>query len=243
MWLPGRPISQVTPAITGRVNFSRALPPCARLYPPAPAGPVNFQQTPCSRLYGRGGGTRWRNPVGRGGRRWSGAQSSGPAGHARIPRANGYGPDANSGAAPGTGAAPLSAAGPARTPGGYSSNLRRKRSSIRSVNPPERRGRPRPPVARSDDPEPAESLGAPPPRPGVAPLAPPSRSSTPAPNITMNPIRLMIGKPPGRTGRAIPATSRTRPSMNKAAAWSRRRLEAVRRRPPRTDDANFGSSA
>ncbi len=150
---------------------------------------------------------------------------------------------ANSGAAPGTGAAPLSAAEPARTPGGYSSNLRRKRSSMRSVNPPERRGRPRPPVARSDDPEPAESLGAPPPRPGVAPLAPPSRSSTPAPNITMNPIRLMIGKPPGRTGRAIPATSRTRPSMNKAAAWSRRRLEAVRRRPPRTDDANFGSSA
>lgn len=190
---------------------------------------------------------RWGAVGERGGARWEmvvrGTYHQ-AGGHAGIPRANGSGAYANSGAAPGwvRHRCP-SITGPARRPGGYSSNLRRKRSSMRSVNPPERRGRPRPPAARSEDPEPAESFDAPLPRPGVAPLAPPSRSSTPAPNMTMNPIKLMIGKPPGRTGRATPATSRTRPSTNKAAAWSRRRLEVVRRRPPRTDDANFGSSA
>ena len=58
---------------------------------------------------------------------------------------------------------------------------------------------------------------------------PPMSSSTPAPNMTMNPTRLMIGKPPGLIGSAMPAMSSTRPRTNKAAACSRRRLDVARK--------------
>src|SRR5690606_35568150 len=64
MWLPGSRISQVTPAITGRANFSRALPPCARPRAQNRTAPVNFQQTPWSRTVTACGGALWRAPVG-----------------------------------------------------------------------------------------------------------------------------------------------------------------------------------
>ena len=83
--------------------------------------------------------------------------------------------------------------------------------------------------------------------PGAAlslPTRGPVMANTTPPNITTKPTTDRIGKPPIIVAlNATPDTSIARPSTNSAAPCNRRRVDGARRLPPRTLDANFGSSA
>ena len=69
-------------------------------------------------------------------------------------------------------------------------------------------------------------------------------AKTTPPNITMKPMTDRIGKLPIMVAlTATPATSIARPSTNRAAPCRRRRVEGARKVPPRTLEANLGSSA
>ena len=74
-------------------------------------------------------------------------------------------------------------------------------------------------------------------------LGPVIANTTP-PNITRKPKTERIGKLPIMVAlNATPHTNIARPTTNSAAPCSRRRAEGARRPPPRTLDANLGSSA
>jgi transglutaminase-like putative cysteine protease len=69
-------------------------------------------------------------------------------------------------------------------------------------------------------------------------------ASTAPPSITRKPTTLTTGKLPSHSiGSATPSTSITSPNANSATPWSRRRRVGLRNLPPRTVDANLGSSA
>ncbi len=114
----------------------------------------------------------------------------------------------------------------------------RKRSSMRWVNPPPDFLPPRGPVPPVL-PE-AGRVGA---SPAFDRRRPPTRSRTPAANITRNPSKLMTGNPPGLTGNATPAINSVNPKTNSTPACSRCRFDAIPSRFPRTVEANLGSSA
>ncbi|KDF01805.1 hypothetical protein Y900_023460 [Mycolicibacterium aromaticivorans JS19b1 = JCM 16368] len=70
-------------------------------------------------------------------------------------------------------------------------------------------------------------------------------AKTTPPNITTKPITDRIGKLPvhHKALTATPATSIARPITNRPAPCNRLRVEGARRVPPRTLEANLGSSA
>ena len=69
-------------------------------------------------------------------------------------------------------------------------------------------------------------------------------ANTTPPNITMKPSTDRIGKLPIMVAfTATPQTSMASPTTNRAPPCRRRLVDGARNAPPRTLDANFGSSA
>jgi len=105
-------------------------------------------------------------------------------------------------------------------------------------------------LVKDPPPLPLDFLGRAEPPPSTGPAASfaiprgPVMAYTTPPNMTMKPMTDRIGKPPIMVAlNATPHTSIASPITKSATPWRRRRADGARRFPPRTLEANFGSSA